>query len=116
MATAQAHPQRAPRKGAEVSGRESSAIRKTGELSEQVLEQLETGQRSAIAAVRRFMDSTDSALPSLSGGPSRPQQIVDSALEMSERLVEVQYDFLRNVVHSAGEALGGSDRGSDGTK
>ena len=87
----------------------SAATQRTGELSEQVFEQLETGQRGAIAAVRRFMDSTDSALPSLRGGPSRAQEIVDSALEMSERLVEVQYELLRGVVHNAGQALSGSN-------
>jgi hypothetical protein len=109
MATGKTHPQRAPRKdAAKTSQSESSAIKRTSELSEQVLEQLETGQRNAIEAVRRFIDSNDDALPSLSGGPSRPQEIADSALEMSERLVEVQYDFLRSVVHSAGEALSGS--------
>jgi hypothetical protein len=110
MPTAKTQSQKAPRKSSgQASGRQSSALKTSSELSEQVLEQLQTGQRSAIAAVRRFMDSTDSALPSLGGGPSRPHEIVDSALEMSERLVEVQYDFLRGVVHSAGEALSGSN-------
>jgi hypothetical protein len=89
---------------------EGSAIKSTTDLSEQVLEQLQAGQRSAIAAVRKFVDSTDSAVPSLGDGSSRPQEIIDSALEMSEQLVQVQYDFVRNVVHSAGEALGGSSR------
>jgi hypothetical protein len=110
MPPAKTHPQRAPRKDAAKTSRsESSTLKRTSELSEQVLEQLETGQRNAIEAVRRFIDSSDKALPSLSDGPSRPQEVADSALEMSERLVEVQYDFLRSVVHSAGEVLGGSN-------
>ena len=73
-----------------------------------MLEQLKGGQRAAIEAARKFMDSVDKALPLHGEGPSRRQEIIDSALEMSERLVETQYDFLRNVVHSAGEALGAS--------
>ncbi len=109
LPTATTPPQRAPQKDAAKAPRdERSTIKKTTELSDQVLEQVQTGQRSAIAAVRKFMDSADNALPSLSDGSSRPQEIIDSALEMSERLVQVQYDFVRNVVHSVGESLGAS--------
>jgi hypothetical protein len=109
MPTAQTTPDKPRQKEAAKARRGgSSTIKKTTDLSEQVLEELQTGQRNAIAAVRKFMDSTDDVMPSLSDGRSRPQEIVDSALEMSERLVQVQYDFVRNVAHSAGEALSGS--------
>jgi hypothetical protein len=97
------------RNTAEGSGRERSKIKKTTDLSEQVLEQLQTGQRRAIEAVRKFMASADLALPSRGAGPSRREAIIDSALEMTERLGTAQYDFVRNVVHSAGESLGGSN-------
>ncbi len=83
-----------------------STIKSTTEFSEQVLEQIQTGQRGAIAAVREFVDSADNALPSLGDGSSRSQGVIDSALEMSEQLVQIQYDFIRNVVRSASEALG----------
>jgi hypothetical protein len=85
-------------------------IKKTTELSDQVLEQVQTGQRSAIAAVRKFMESVDEALPPHGENPSRRQEVIDSALEMSERLVKTQYDFLATVMHSAGEALGASGK------
>jgi len=108
MSTAKAPAKKAPQKeAAKARGDEKSVVENTTELSEQVLEQLEAGQRNAIAAVRKFVDSADNALPSLSDGSSRPQEIIDSALEMSEQLVQVQYDFVRKVVHSAGEALNG---------
>ena len=87
---------------------EPSRVERTTELSEQLLDQLNSGQRTAIEAARKFMQSVDEALPLHGEGPSRRQEIIDSALEMSERLVETQYDFLRSVVHSAGEALGAS--------
>ena len=39
-------------------------------------------------------------------GPSRQQEVVDSALEMAaERLVRTQYEFLDKVIHSAGESM-----------
>ncbi len=90
------------------SGRD--AVEKTTELSEQVLAQIEGSQKKAIEAVRKFMESVDEALPPHGENPSRRQEVIDSALEMSERLVKTQYDFLTSVVHSAGEALGASGK------
>ncbi len=87
---------------------EQTSVGKTTELSEQVLEQITSGQRSAIEAVRSFMESVDKALPPHGENPSRRQEVIDSALEMSEKLVQTQYDFLRDVVHSVGESLGAS--------
>jgi hypothetical protein len=85
-------------------------VEKTTELSEQVLEQVKGSQQKAIEAVRKFMESVDKALPPHGENPSRRQEVIDSALEMSERLVQTQYDFLTDVVHSAGEALGASGK------
>jgi hypothetical protein len=79
------------------------------ELSEQVLESVEKGQRAAIEAVRKFVDTVDKT--QVHGeDPSKRQEVIDSGLEMADRLVHTQYDFLRNVVDSAGKALGASDR------
>jgi hypothetical protein len=90
----------------------SKADSKTGtdqvvELSEEVLQSVEDGQRAAIEAVQKFVDSVDRVLPALphDEGPSRRQEIIDSALEMSDRLVHTQYDFMRKVVDSAGKSL-----------
>ncbi len=77
---------------------DKSALARTSEFAEQVLQQVETGQRSAIDVVRKFLGSVDEALPLASGSPSKPHEVVDSALEMSDRLVQTQYDFLRGVV------------------
>lgn len=89
---------------------EHAGVEKTTELSEQVLKQVKRSQESAIEAVRHFMESVDEALPPHGENPSRRQEVIDSALEMSEKLVQTQYDFLTNVVHSAGEALGASGK------
>ena len=80
------------------------------DLSEQVLRSLESGQKAAVEAVRDFVEAVDRVLPPRGEGPSRAEEVVDSALKMSERLVHAQYDFLRNVIHSAGKAVGDGER------
>jgi len=99
-------------KPSKAAASEQSPVERTAELSEQVLDQVKESQESAIEAVRRFMESVDEALPphNEGPGPSRRQEVIDSALEMSEKLVKTQYDFLTNVVRSAGEALGASSK------
>jgi hypothetical protein len=86
----------------------SEVVDRTSELSEEVLTSLESGSRTAIEAVRRFVDVVDEALPALPHGerPARRREIVDGAMDMADRLVKTQYEFLRSVVQSAGSALG----------
>jgi hypothetical protein len=86
-----------------------SAVERTTELSEDVLKSLDDGARSSIEAVRRFVETVDRALPPRGEGPSRREEITDSALEMAQRLVHTQYDFLRKVMDSAGKSLTRSD-------
>jgi hypothetical protein len=81
-------------------------IDKPTELSEQVLEAVRKGQQGALDAVRTFVDTVDQAMPLHGDGPSRRQEVIDSALTMAERLVQTQYDFLSGVIRSAGNALG----------
>ncbi len=106
-AAATAH-RRAPAKG--TGTRFDAGVDRTTELSEEVLASIESGQRAAIEAVRKFVDKIDEAMP-LGEGPSKREEVVDSALNMAERLVKVQYDFLRSVVHSAGKSLGAPHEG-----
>jgi hypothetical protein len=80
-------------------------VDRTTEFSDDVLKSLEAGQRAAIEAVRKFVDIVDEALPAIGDRPSRREQVIDAAMEMAERLVHTQYDFLRKVVHGAGKAL-----------
>jgi hypothetical protein len=96
------------------ASRPSTAVDRTKELSEEVLDSVEKGQRAAIEAVRKFVATVDDALPALphGEGPSRRQEIIDSALEMADRLVHTQYDFLHKVIDSAGKSL----TKSEGTK
>ena len=81
------------------------AVARTADLSEEVLKSVEAGQVAALKAVRRFIDTVDEALPAIGDRPSRRQTVIDAALEMADRLVTTQYDFLRSVVRSADQSL-----------
>ena len=85
--------------------KQSTGVAGAAELSEDVLKSVERGQRAAIEAVRRFVDTVDDALPAIGDRPSRRQTVIDAALDMADKLVTTQYDFLRNVVRDAGHSL-----------
>ena len=89
--------------------RPASAIDRTTKRSEEVLDSVEKAQRAAIEAVRKFVDTVDQALPAHGEGPSKRQEIVDSAMEMADRLVHTQYDFIRKVMDNAGKSLSHPD-------
>ena len=89
----------------------SVAVDRTSELSDEVLKSLESAQRAAIEAVRKFVDTVDEALPALGERPSRRREIVDAAMQMADRLVHSQYEFLHDVVQNAGKALSTQDKG-----
>ena len=79
---------------------------RTAEMSAEVLRAVEDGQRAAIAAVRKFVDTVDEVIPALGDRPSRREQVIDAALDMADKLVTTQYDFLRSVVRSTDRSLG----------
>ena len=106
-----AAPAREPRSTSSKEQEQTSAVDRTTELSKEVLKSLESGQRAAIDAVRKFVDTVDEKLPALGERPSRRQEIVDAAMEMADRLVHTQYDFIRDVVQSAGKALNRQNNG-----
>ncbi len=97
----------ATRKRTTTAPRSGAPAERTKELSADVLDSLEKAQRAAIEAVRNFIDTVDHTLPALphGEGPSRRQEIVDSALDMADRLVHTQYDFIHKVIDSAGKSL-----------
>ena len=81
----------------------TSPIRRPVELSEEVFKSVESGQRTAIEAVRKFVDTVDAALPGHEA--TKRQEVIDAAMEMADKLVHTQYDFLRKIVDSAGKSL-----------
>jgi len=70
-----------------------------------VLKSLDEAARIAIDAVRKFAETADRVLPPRGEGTSRREELADSALEMAQRLIHTQAEFLRKVVDSAGKSL-----------
>lgn len=101
--TAAARPSTAAKKS--TSAELKRAAVRTGDLSETVLKSVEAGQLAALDAVREFLDSVDEVLPAIGDRPSRRATVIDAALEMADKLVTTQYDFLRSVVRSADHTL-----------
>jgi hypothetical protein len=102
MAIADTKMERGPEAERAAVSSPTSVVGRAAELSEEVLESVEAGQRAAIEAVRTFVGTVEHALPE---DQSRRQGIIDSALEMADRLVHTQYDFIRKVIDSAGKSL-----------
>lgn len=102
-----------PRASAEAkkstAGEQKSPVGRTVGLSEDVLKSVESGQRAAIEAVRKFVETVDEALPAVGGRPSRREAVIDAALEMADKLVKAQYEFLHRVVRDAGRSVGPAD-------
>ena len=90
------------------AARRVTVVERATELSDEVLESLEAGQRAAIEAVGRFLVTVEEALPQEVQGTSEvAKKITESGLEMADRLVHTQYEFLRKVINSAGKSLSG---------
>jgi hypothetical protein len=87
------------------TAKQKGAVARTADLSEEVLKTVETGQRAAIEAVRKFVDTVDEALPAIGDRPSRRETLIDAALDMVDKIVTTQYDFLRSIVRSADRSL-----------
>jgi hypothetical protein len=86
----------------------AGARARTSEVPRDVLKSVEEGQRAAVEAVRKFIDTVDRALPLRGQSHTRRQEIVDSAMEMADKLVQTQFDLLRKAVRNAGKTFGDS--------
>jgi hypothetical protein len=87
-----------------------SIVDRTSELSNEVLKSLETGERAAIEALGQFLITIEDALPQEVAGTSDvAKKITESGLEMADRLVHTEYDFLRDVIDSAAKSLSSRD-------
>ena len=73
-------------------------------MSEERLKSLEAERRNAMEAVRKFIDDVDEAIPK-TVDPSIRKRIVDSALELADKLGATQLEFQRSVSSSVSEAL-----------
>ena len=73
-------------------------------LSDERLKSLEANRRNAMQAVCKFVDDVDEAIPA-TVDPSIRKRIVDSALELADKLGATQLEFQRSVSNTVSEAL-----------
>lgn len=79
---------------------------RTTELSDEVLESVEEGRRAAMESLGRFVILLEEALSQEVEGTSKvAKKVTESALEMADRLIHTQYDFVRKVIDSTGKSL-----------
>jgi hypothetical protein len=71
------------------------------EILQQWLELAETGGRTATGTVRKFADTVDRLIPMDGVGLPKRRELMSAALEMTEHLVQSEYDLLRSLVQSA---------------
>jgi uncharacterized membrane-anchored protein YjiN (DUF445 family) len=82
------------------------------ELSDRVLAEVEARQRSAIAALRTFIDHLDDVVPNLVDDPSARKKVVEAIGDYYEQLATAANEFVTKVVHSTV----GTSAGKTGTK
>ena len=87
-----------------------AGVERAARLSDEVMKSVEAGQRAAIDAVRKFFDRVDEVIRG--EGASRRQNVIDAALDMAERIVVMQSEFVRSVARSADQTLRKSDDAS----
>ena len=66
--------------------------------AERLIESLAGAEKSALEAVRKFLDTVDDAFPHLSEGVGQRQKIIDSAFKMTEQLVDNSTQFAGKIV------------------
>ena len=90
--------------------RASDLTERAAGLSDEVLKSVEwTTDRDD--AVRKFVGAVDESMPAhCDDHPSKT--IVDAALEMADKLVKMQYEFIRSVAGSVSETLSSKPGGT----
>jgi hypothetical protein len=81
-------------------------IDRTTRLSDEVLKSLEASERAAIEALGQFVIAIEEALPQEVASTSDvAKKITEAGLQMVDRLVHAQHDFLRNAIDSTAKSL-----------
>ena len=85
-------------------GPHKTVVERAAELSDDVLESVEAGRKTAIEALRKFITALEQATPALVD-PSRRKVVIDAALDLAEEISAARIEFLRTVVRNAAETL-----------
>ncbi len=82
------------------SNRTSNPQGVSDDVLKQWLELAVTGQRTASATVRKFVDTVDKVAPLDSVGLAKRREVIAAALDMTQRLAHAPYDVGRGLVQS----------------
>lgn len=82
-----------------------NVVDRTADLTEGVFKAVEAGQRAAIDAVRKFVETIDKTIPEVVASPSQRQTVIDAALDMADKLVTTQYNFLSSIVRNVDRSV-----------
>ena len=82
-----------------------NVIDRTADLTEAVFKAVEAGQKAAIDAVRKFVETIDKAIPEVGASPAQRQTVIDAALDMADNLVTAQYNFLSSIVRNVDRSV-----------
>jgi hypothetical protein len=85
----------------------TSVTHRSTDLFDEIRESAKVGQHAAVEALRIFRDTVDEAIPE-TVQPLRTK-LIDAAVELADKLVAAQYQFNRNLIHSADRALSKPD-------
>ena len=77
------------------------------DIARDVIDAVDESERSALDAVRRFVDSVDRALPGSGSAddPSRRVEVIDAALKMVEHLLSLSNDFAGRLAETVQRAV-----------
>ncbi len=88
------------------AARLSSVVDRTTMLSEEVLKSLEASERAAVEALGQFVIAIEEAFPQEVAGTSDvAKKITEAGLQMVDRLVHTQHEFLRSAIGSTAKSL-----------
>ncbi len=83
--------------------------------SDRLVETVEHADNTSLEAIRKFVDTVNSAFPELrEDGPRR--KIIDSAFEMTEKLVSTSTRLAQNIFDTTQKALADIDRSAPAKK
>jgi len=92
----------------------TEAVAKSDNAS-RLIESIQDLERSALEAVRTFVDTVDAQFPDVrEDGPRR--KIIDSAFRMAEQMVNASNKLAHNIVSVTESALGELDKNASSPK
>jgi hypothetical protein len=84
-------------KSAAGAGKAQTAEDRAAGLSEELLKSIESINTAALEAAHKFVDTVEGALP------GQRETVIGAAVDLADRLVTKQHEFVRSVLRSAAD-------------